>query len=316
MNRPLVIYHANCADGFGAAFAAWVRFGDDAEYLPLGYEQREDWFDSTFQQDEVVSTLDGREIYILDFSFSREITDYLLKHAGRVVWLDHHKTAFEMWCPSGEFELEYYDNMDGQTNCEIGNRIILDKNKSGAMLAWEYFVPERSIPDLIKYIDDRDRWQFKLKGTAELSAGLYAQRPWRFEQWETFVNDPSTFHEVFTEGKALTKACSSYVMSKADKAMKCNITTMVSYDGLISHTGLAVNSTIHDSELGHELAVRSGTYGLIWHMREDGRIKCSLRSYGDYDVSAIAKHFGGGGHKNAAGFDVDVQTLLRILGQK
>jgi nanoRNase/pAp phosphatase (c-di-AMP/oligoRNAs hydrolase) len=38
-----------------------------------------------------------------------------------------------------------------------------------------------------------------------------------------------------------------------------------------------------------------------------------LRSNGDYDVSAIAKAFGGGGHKNAAGFEVQVETLLEWI---
>ena len=28
--KPLVIYHKNCADGFGAAFAAWLKLGDEA----------------------------------------------------------------------------------------------------------------------------------------------------------------------------------------------------------------------------------------------------------------------------------------------
>lgn len=32
-----------------------------------------------------------------------------------------------------------------------------------------------------------------------------------------------------------------------------------------------------------------------------GRIRCSIRSRGDYDVAAVARHFGGGGHRNAAG---------------
>jgi nanoRNase/pAp phosphatase (c-di-AMP/oligoRNAs hydrolase) len=40
---------------------------------------------------------------------------------------------------------------------------------------------------------------------------------------------------------------------------------------------------------------------------------CSLRSNGGYDVSVIAKAFGGGGHKNAAGFEVPVTTLLGWL---
>ena len=26
--KPLVVYHANCADGFGAAFAAWLKLGE------------------------------------------------------------------------------------------------------------------------------------------------------------------------------------------------------------------------------------------------------------------------------------------------
>lgn len=29
--KPLVVYHANCADGFGAAFAAWLKLGDEVE---------------------------------------------------------------------------------------------------------------------------------------------------------------------------------------------------------------------------------------------------------------------------------------------
>ena len=48
-------------------------------------------------------------------------------------------------------------------------------------------------------------------------------------------------------------------------------------------------------------------------MAGDGQAHCSLRSNGDYDVSAIAKAFGGGGHRNAAGFSTDINTLLSWL---
>ena len=34
---------------------------------------------------------------------------------------------------------------------------------------------------------------------------------------------------------------------------------------------------------------------------DDGRVRCSLRSRGQVDVSEIAAKFGGGGHKMAAG---------------
>jgi bifunctional oligoribonuclease and PAP phosphatase NrnA len=39
--------------------------------------------------------------------------------------------------------------------------------------------------------------------------------------------------------------------------------------------------------------------------KPDGRIKVSLRSRGGVDVERIARAHGGGGHKNAAGFDAD-----------
>lgn len=70
------------------------------------------------------------------------------------------------------------------------------------------------------------------------------------------------------------------------------------------------NAPAHlSSELGHQLAIQSGTFGLVWHQAKDGRVRCSFRSNGDYDVSAIAKAFGGGGHRNAAGCEVSMATL-------
>jgi phosphoesterase RecJ-like protein len=38
--------------------------------------------------------------------------------------------------------------------------------------------------------------------------------------------------------------------------------------------------------------------------REPGRFKASLRSRGDADVERVARHHGGGGHRNAAGFEI------------
>ncbi len=60
--KPLVIYHANCADGFGAAFAAWLKFGDEAEYVPFKYGEDGMRFKTLFQLGDP-----KRDIYILDF---------------------------------------------------------------------------------------------------------------------------------------------------------------------------------------------------------------------------------------------------------
>lgn len=168
MLKPLVIYHADCTDGFAAAFSCWLKLGNRADYHALSYSDKDipEWRD--------------REVYILDFSFPRPVMDAIFAEAKRVVWLDHHKTAFEMWCGA------YERGMVSQALPIGGERhhICLDDNKSGALLAWEYFHPNTEVPTLIRHIDDRDRWQFKLEGSKELHAALQSYKPWSFEQWQ------------------------------------------------------------------------------------------------------------------------------------
>jgi nanoRNase/pAp phosphatase (c-di-AMP/oligoRNAs hydrolase) len=48
---------------------------------------------------------------------------------------------------------------------------------------------------------------------------------------------------------------------------------------------------------------------MTWCVNDKGEVNVSLRSIGDYDVSAIAKTFGGGGHRNAAGLKIPFNNL-------
>ena len=154
-----MIYHASCADGFGAAFAAWLKLGDDAEYVPCQYGEKE------FAP--LIEKCTNRKVYILDFSFPRPTMDAIFRNAKKVVWLDHHKTAFEMWCP-------HYLERDRFENDFDTHFITLDNNKSGAVLAWEFFHPNTEVPMLIKHISDRDLWKFNLPGSREFNAALWS----------------------------------------------------------------------------------------------------------------------------------------------
>lgn len=304
--KPLVIYHANCADGFGAAFAAWLKLGDEAEYLPKQYGEVKNAND--------LPCVKGREVYILDFSFDRGIMETLMILADKVVWLDHHKTAFEAWCPN-QFPAQCHQS--GPTRY-----IMLDNYKSGAMLAWEYFHPHNEVPMLIKHIDDYDRWQFKIEGTKEFNKALWSYAPWTFEQWRQIhfnlsvdENTQPRYRQILAEGAAILRAHDQNVKSVVKgSARQCLIYDEGERegDGGAYGPGLAANCPPHlTSDVGHELAEQSGTFGLCWTLSKDKPVaNCSLRSNGDYDVSAIAKAFGGGGHKNAAGFEVPIETLL------
>lgn len=197
--------------------------------------------------------------------------------------------------------------------------VIHDNNKSGALLAWEYFHPITKVPKLIQHIDDRDRWQFTLEGSKELHAVLASYQPWTFEMWEAhFLVGNVRFNALKDEGVAILRAHNQHVQAALKQARKCYIDCCLrDAEGLLEKValpGLAANAPYFlASDLGHELANKSGTFGLVWSMAGDGQIHCSLRSNGDYDVSAIAKAFGGGGHRNAAGFSTDINTLLEWL---
>lgn len=312
--KPLVIYHADCTDGFGAAFAAWLKLGDAADYCAMNY------------QDKDVPEWRDREVYILDFSFPRHVMDAIFMEAKRLVWLDHHKTAFEMWC-GGLDSPAVKNGQYGERSESCTHYIELDNNKSGALLAWEYFhkpswdalEPEEggrscAVPMLIRHIDDRDRWQFKLEGSRELHAALQSYKPWSFEQWEQhFKVGGVRFRALLDTGRDILRAQEQNIASMLKQARKCYLQHGFFNGGGSCAEGLALNAPIHQSEIGHELATQSGTFGLVWHVSADFRAKCSLRSNGEYDVSSIARAFGGGGHRNAAGFETDIQTLMGWL---
>jgi uncharacterized protein len=321
--KPLVIYHADCTDGFGAAFAAWLVLGDEAEYLPIhhGEVKTPEDFDR-----KVSLAAKNNDVYILDFSFPREVMNALFKNANRVSWLDHHKTAFEMWYPEWVLYNETASCFEDTFSPGGKHYIKLDNTKSGALLAWEYFHPDTEAPMLIKHIDDRDRWQFMIEGTEELHAVLASLKPWRFSQWDHILaetsyraNDGTGIDAFYKEGEAILRAHTQQVQSMLNQARKCRLLKAVPKPGgehwealfPVDATGLACNApSFLASDLGHELANRSGTFGLVWHFTVDKKVRCSLRSNGDYDVSAIAKAFGGGGHKNAAGFEADLYDIM------
>jgi hypothetical protein len=197
--------------------------------------------------------------------------------------------------------------------------IIHDNDQSGAMISWRFFHPGTEVPMLIKHIDDYDRWQFKLDGTKEFNKALWSYAPWSFQQWKDMFTDnpyPVSIGGMYQEGAAILRAHDQNVQSVVKgSARPCQIITGTDPGNCNQHVGLAANCPPHlTSDVGHELAVQSGTYGLCWTLSRTALVaKCSLRSNGDYDVSAIAKAFGGGGHKAAAGFEVPLNTLLGWL---
>lgn len=313
--KIIVLYHKSCTDGFGAAFAAWKSLGPSAEYVAVQYGDIKTIED---MRDKCGVPLDEPAlIYVLDFSLPKDVMRWFInsdKHA--VIWLDHHKTALETWLGD-----DYLTESRQQFGDTIGaSYIMLDNQRSGALLAWEYFNPGVCVPDLIAMIDDRDRWVWALENTAALHEGLQYLKPWSFEHWLPLL-ELDQLVKVLETGNVLLKVKDNQVISAVKKAGRIVIPSENDPNGTIASNppvscscpGKVVNSPIHQSEIGNALATECGSFGAVWYLDGIDDVRVSLRSNDDYDVTEIAKTYGGGGHKNAAGFSVKIHQFLTWL---
>lgn len=297
--RPLVIYHDNCADGFGAAWAAWYKLGDNAEYLPMSYNDKRVEFGNELGAEYLnfpVSLAD-RNVYILDFSFTAEVMHAIYCECRRsekmMVVLDHHKTHFEQIGVNSTKIHKYSDRFANVT---------LDPNHSGCVLAWEHFNPELPTPIGLQLIEDRDLWKWQMGNTRDFATGLRSE-PFSFERFNWLMWQPD---DAIDAGHAMNKLFDEQLANITARPMPVDLYDI---DGNL-HMGLATNCTPNfSSEAGNILANQSKTFGMTWVLSQDGNINVSLRSIGDYDVSKIAKNYGGGGHRNAARFKAPFDNI-------
>ncbi|MGZ5622190.1 MAG: DHHA1 domain-containing protein, partial [Methylobacter sp.] len=237
--------------------------------------------------DDIPDFEPGAILYILDYSYPpRLLVDAAIK-AGRIILIDHHMTA-----------MEQYDSFFKEQAIPENLSINFDMSRSGCVLAWQYFFHDLKPPKILLHIEDRDLWRFKLDGTREITTALYEKMPIAFAEIGTL-----DLPELLTVGRIQVEFVARMVQKLAKSAHSVSVAGQV---------GLAVNApSLFSSDLGHVLAEKTGTFGMTYQY--DGKKQqwtFSLRSIGDYDVGHLAVSFGGGGHKNAAGFSLNNNPFL------
>lgn len=321
--RTLVYYHADCLDGFGAAFAAWLALGDTATFRAMHHGDR-------WTHDEVRNAT----VYILDYSFSRTSLMQMAELAASVTLLDHHVSAMAQFIPDTHHASRRYEHHDTANKLHL----LFDMDKSGVRLSWEHFHGDQAMPLALQHIEDQDLWRFALPGTRAFCRQLRLAA-FDFSAWQhAFMAMHSAETEVYRQALQRGEAIEAFVMQEVRQLASSRLVCPAQLRGepadalqALRHgqptlgketqvwhaiPGLAINANaLFASELGHLLAQRSGTFGLIWQLAADGEIKVSLRSEGTVDVAAIATRYGGGGHRQAAGFRLDRASFFdEVLG--
>lgn len=271
MKKVVVMYHANCNDGFGAALCAWKFFGKEAEYMPVSYNEPA----------PVFPTDKNLDLYILDFCFPFDVIDYWAGYHNIVI-LDHHKTAEET-----------IDRLNSKYPNIVG---IYKKNRSGAGISWQYF-HGREEPALIKYIEDRDLWLFRYGYDTKACHRLLDSISKDFMVWNNLFNDT-----VLNNSLERYIHIEEYITTQVIKVSK----TGKDID-LLGNKCRIVMSSLFQSEIGSYIVNNFDiNIAAVVTIDNSGLFKVSLRSLkGGVDVSKIAKVYGGGGHQAAAGFVID-----------
>jgi len=281
--NPLVIYHGHqCPDGFAAALAAWLYYEGRAEFLGLDH--------GDVKSIDDLPALDGRAVYILDFSFAEPLLRAIDARAAKLVLLDHHQSAAR--------KLSEFVSQSGVVH--------FDMSKSGARLAWEFFQPQQPLPDLVRYVEDRDIWVWQYAQSAGFLAALDME-PFDFARWRAITQfDVAQMQTFVALGEAMDAKFKKLAEQIAENAQTLR------FNGV---DGLMVNAPgVFHSLVGDMLCQKSGTFALLWTVDQSGAVKCGLRSKANFNCIDLAESMGGGGHAQACGFRMSSHRLAELLG--
>lgn len=278
MSTKLIVYHANCLDGFASA---WLTRRFDG---PGPVE----FFKGVHGSGDLPDVAD-KDVIIVDFSYKRDVLLDLKSKANSLVVIDHHKSA--------------QADLEGLDFC------IFDMKKSGCGLFWDYLVESGRVthdskPWMIRFIEDGDIWRFQYNDTKAVQLALRTI-PMTFEAWDDFYNRGQ--EAAVNTGRSIQ----AYHDQLVDSVVKSSCEIDFFDSGYkVPFVNCPMPQLI--SDVGAKLC-QDKPFSVVWRLSDKGQAVYSMRSTDSgVDVSTISTSRGGGGHRNAAGFSAPASTLIEL----
>lgn len=273
----VVFYHKNCPDGCTAAWVVGLAHEDDSlcsvpvMHCEMGVD------------DDRVEACAGKVVYMVDTYQERATLEKIKSVAKSVMVIDHHVT--------------------GQSECDGFDGYVYSDCACGAKMAWEMFFGTEP-PALVRYVNDMDLWENKLKDTKEIQMVLRGMRSpedaGKLSQRMEFARDML----VATGKKKLTRM--NKKISSACKDAQFGTINGIDF--------VCFESRAFRDDIGMALAEKFGMPACVWSW-QGTQFTYSLRSTGAR-VDAVAEVYGGGGHPNAAGFASEDQVIIDRIGRE
>lgn len=304
--------------------------------LPIVSQQSPDVGCPTAQGDGLLEWRFWDAIYIVDLSVDELMARPELR--TKIVWIDHHKSAIEKWDKGEAVDGECHPDNPVATRAQfIGCRI---DGVAACRLCWQWFTFEcgphgdprinpadRYMPVKQSFVDRKfaepllirlagewDIWDKRDPDVEPLQYGLGSLDGERFaglieEQfaWNSGVNAGLLFKTI-SNGRLLM----SYCQKQADEHARKHAHDVRFY-GLnfcCLNIGAPGNSTLLRAAVKPE-------HDALMAWRFDGQKAYIILYHAPgkehHDLSLIAVKYGGGGHKGACGFRMDLAKLSEIL---
>jgi uncharacterized protein len=298
MSKTALIYHDKCNDGFCAMCVAMEKFKDPLTFrFPAAYHQEEKIFNA-------LQYFKNKDVVFVDFSIEPALMDKLLPHVNSVKVLDHHKTTLEAYSTSFTGEDKGFIKGQYGEKCEL----ILDMNRSGALVTWDYYF-DTPAPRMVHYISDGDLYQFKDENTIPFLSRLGAEK-YDKKLWDHLLHaSDAEIDSWIKEGALLAKQFDSMCQTFADNAKPIRIE--INGEEFFGDLTLCSGSSAIRSRAGEMIYEKNGTFAALVSKWTPEEVSVSLRSSNksDYNVRKIAEFFGGGGHDSASAFRVSTEIF-------
>ena len=283
-----ILHHAD-QDGYAAGAVCFATMAHPKRTMvPIPVQYGEPFPSIDLQPED--------SVFILDFSYRREILESVKTKVSELLVLDHHETARQ------ELEGLPYAHFD--------------MSKSGALLAWEYFVEGCPPYECIELLDCYDLWNKNHpKHSWEKVVKFHmANQPFlkNFYHWVSLVNTGKIPNELLEIGEDHYSRFSQSV-----KDVKESVSTeyrtikgkRFCFFFCKEDISLISDAIYSDKENPVDVTV------CLFQKENSGVWVASLRSPDDrvQPVHTIAQLFGGGGHKQAAGMVLGQMDELDLI---
>lgn len=312
MNKhfDVVVYHNPCSDGMGSLWSV-VKSIPDIVHVPCKAGE-------VYKLDMDIFTGD---ILFVDICPDYNTLEKISKQVSWITILDHHESVFKLYKENYNKENVIISDQIYAINNNI--EFILDNDRSGCQIAWDYFNPSiarnSNRPWFLNYIADRDLWTWKLKDSKEINQGMYDMNYLTLEGMTIMENmSKDEIQSMMIKGRKSLQLFNIEVNNICNTAIQSTFTI----NKRTYNAWLVTCTYVHKSEVGNTLSKTSFPNNLepdftaiYSYDPKSSDIWISLRGIDKVDLNDLSKQYDihGGGHKNAAGFTITNKKIHDVF---